>query len=57
MRERGVRRRTYLAVQVMAETGCHWTLAIEAVSSTAIEHPEIDYDERRGWDEWAAEFR
>ncbi len=29
-------------------------LAIEAVASTALAHPEWDMDETRTWDEWEA---
>lgn len=47
--------RTWLMVQVMAETNCNWMLAMEAVSSTAIEHPEWNLDERRSMEEWDAE--
>ena len=53
MRKRGVTLRTYLAVQVMEQTGCDHILAMEAVASTAIEHPEWDLDQKRTWQEWA----
>ena len=43
--------RTYLTVKAM-EWGTHPFVAIEAVSSTAIEHPEWDLDEKRSWVEW-----
>lgn len=56
MRERGVTMRTYLAVQVMAITGCNQFEAIEAVSSTALAHPEWDLDKRMSWQEWAEEL-
>jgi len=29
-------------------------LVVEAVASTALEHPEWDMDEERTWDEWEA---
>jgi len=45
-------RRQYLVLTTMEQTGCDVFLAMEAVASTAIEHPEIDYDERRTFDGW-----
>ena len=44
--------RAYLMSQVMLQSGCAWPVAIEAVSSTAIEHPEWNLDELKTWDEW-----
>jgi hypothetical protein len=29
-------------------------MAVEAVASVALEHPEIDYDEEKTWKEWEA---
>ena len=55
-RERGVTLRTYLAVQVMDATGCSVAVALEAVSSTFIEHPETDLSEKRTWQDWTAHF-
>lgn len=44
-------RRQYLtAVAILG--GAQYLLAIEAVASTAIEHPEWDMDEQRTWGEW-----
>lgn len=39
-------------IRVIEDTGCTWDAAVEAVNSTAIEHPEWDLDERRTFDEW-----
>lgn len=56
-----VSRRTYLELKAMQEHApadfglAGVFLAIEAVASTAIEHPEWDMDERRTWAEWEAE--
>jgi hypothetical protein len=44
-------RRKYLVLSAMAR-GVGMFTAIEAVSSTAIEHPEWDMDEEREWVEW-----
>jgi hypothetical protein len=57
MRKRGVTMRTWLAVQVMAETGCTPLMAKEAVASTALAHPEWDLDERKTWEEWNQQKR
>lgn len=46
-------RRTYLTVKAM-NFGTHPSVALEAVSSTAIEHPEWDMDEMKSWEEWEA---
>jgi hypothetical protein len=45
-------RRQYLVLTAMEQTGCDVFLAMEAVASTAIENPEINYDERRTFTEW-----
>lgn len=45
-------RRQYLVLTTMEQTGCDVFLALEAVASTAISHPEIDYDERRTFTDW-----
>lgn len=47
-------RRDYLTIKVTMTGESNVWAAIEAVSSTAIEHPEWDMDERRTWDEWEA---
>lgn len=44
-------RRRYLLIKACL-AGAHWTIAHEAVSSTAIEHPEWDMEEERTWAEW-----
>lgn len=56
VREAGLSMRLFLTIQTMATADCHWTLAVEAVASTAIEHPEWDLNERRSWDQWCAHF-
>jgi hypothetical protein len=46
-------RRQYLTRKVLMESpGTSIWVAIEAVDSTAIEHPEWDLDEERTWEEW-----
>lgn len=47
-------RRQYLTLKAMEGTGgtLGMLVAIEAVSSTAIEHPEWDMDEEREFVEW-----
>jgi hypothetical protein len=47
------RRRYLLMVTILA--GTDMFTAAEAVSSTAIEHPEWDMDECKTWQEWEAE--
>lgn len=49
-------RRGYLAVVVMHRTGCAWPLALEAVATTALEHPDWDMDEGRTLAEWRTEL-
>lgn len=49
--ERTYTLRNYLTIQATIE-GADVFTAMEAVASTAIEHPEWDMDERRTWDEW-----
>jgi hypothetical protein len=46
-------RRQYLTTRAILD-GAPWALAHEAVTSTAIEHPEWDMDEARTWDDWEA---
>jgi hypothetical protein len=49
--EEKITRRLYLLTKAM-ETGASNLVVMEAVASTAIEHPEWDMDEKRTWDEW-----
>lgn len=49
-----ITRRGYLILKAMAETGCSYFLASEAVSSVGVEHPDWNFDEKRAWDEWEA---
>lgn len=44
-------RRYYLLAKA-CEAGADIFMALEAVSSTAIEHPEWDMNERRTWEDW-----
>lgn len=44
-------RRQWLTYSAILD-GATFTLAIEAVASTAIEHPEWDMTEQRTWPEW-----
>jgi hypothetical protein len=50
-------RRQYLVLTVIEQTGCDVFLAMEAVASTAVEHPEWDMDEKRTFEEWAWDER
>lgn len=51
---RGVTLRTYMAVQVMDQTGCGIAEALEAVSTTWLDNPPaISLDEKRTWEEWS----
>lgn len=49
--EEKVTRRLYLLTKAM-ETGASNLVVMEAVASTAIEHPEWDMEELRTWEEW-----
>lgn len=44
-------RREYLTYKTLM-LGVPAFMAVEAVSSTAIEHPEWDMDEKKTWLEW-----
>lgn len=46
-------RRQWLVLTTMEQTGCDVFLAMEAVASTALAHPEVDYDEQRTYQGWA----
>jgi hypothetical protein len=46
-----ISRRMYLVTQLLLE-GTPILSAIEAVSSTALAHPEWDMDEMKTWSEW-----
>lgn len=50
-RDEQVPRRTYLMTMALLE-GAAWPLAVEAVATVALEHPEWDMNEKRSWDEW-----
>ncbi len=45
-------RREWLILETLAHGASSVMLAIEAVSTTALEHPEWDMDERKTWAEW-----
>jgi len=47
-----ITRRQYLLYNAVM-SGAPVLMAVEAVSSTAIEHPEWDMDEQKTWDEWS----
>jgi hypothetical protein len=49
-----VPRKRYLLIQALM-TGTDIFTATEAVSSTAIEHPEWDMEEEKTWEEWEKE--
>ena len=46
-----ITRRQYLIIKAI-DAGAYIQLAIEAVASTAIEHPEWDMNEEKHWDDW-----
>lgn len=48
----GVRLRTFLAMKAMEDTGCDLWTALEAVSSTAMEYPDWNLEERRPYSDW-----
>ena len=52
MSEERISQRTYLVLKAMEVPGTKYPVALEAVASTAIEHPEWDMDELRTWEEW-----
>lgn len=54
VREPPMTRRHWLLVSAVA-AGADVFTAVEAVASTAIEHPEWDMGETRTWSEWEAE--
>lgn len=47
-----ISRASYLTIQAMHVGGADVFTALEAVASTAIEHPDWDMDEERTWVEW-----
>ena len=51
-----ITRRQYLIIKAMEtmEVDAPWPIAVEAVASVAIEHPEWDMDETKTWEEWEA---
>ena len=55
MNEDTLTRLAYFMVQLMIK-GVDVFSASEAVSSTAIEHPEWNMDEEKTWDEWEKEY-
>lgn len=52
-REQRFSRRQFLTYNAIV-SGAPWGLALEAVSTTALEHPEWDMDEQMTWAEWEA---
>lgn len=52
-RARTYTRREFRIYQLIMD-GTHWTTATEAVSSWAIENPDVDMDEEMTWREWTA---
>jgi hypothetical protein len=56
IRERVFTRRNYLVYRSVMQ-GTHTLAAMEAVSSTALAHPEWDMDEEMTWAEWEAHER
>jgi len=49
-------KRQYLVRKAILDGSDIW-MAIEAVSSTAMEHPELDMEEERTWAEWESDDR
>jgi hypothetical protein len=47
-----ITRQRYLLIKVMVDSECDAFTAMEAVSSTALAHPEWDLDEKKTWKEW-----
>ena len=47
-----ISRRAYLVMKLVATRKANVFMAMEAVSSTALEHPEWDMAETRTWEEW-----
>ena len=45
-------RRQYLVLTTMEQTGCDVFLAMEAVASTAMSQPAVDFDERATFETW-----
>lgn len=50
-REKVFTRRQFLTYQLIVD-GTPWWEAVEAVSTTALEHPDWDMDEEMTWSEW-----
>lgn len=48
-------RRQFMTYEAVIRTGTTVFTAMEAVASWAIEHPEVDMEERMTWPEWEAE--
>lgn len=48
--------RSYLTIVGMVTTGCDIHTAMEAVASTAIEHPEWDLTVRDSFDKWQEQY-
>lgn len=53
--DRTYTRRQFLIYQAIMETGTTVWTAMEAVATTAIEHPEWDMDEEMTWSQWEAQ--
>jgi len=54
--EKLLSRREFLVWQQVMR-GVGWVMAKEAVSTTLLEHPEIDADELRTWSAWEEFYR
>ena len=52
MRKQRFTRRQFLIYQTVVLDGTDVFAAVEAVASTAIEHPEWDMEEEMTWEEW-----
>lgn len=53
--DQAITRRQFLSEAAMID-GAPWSLAVEAASSTLLEHPELDADETRARRDWYDHF-
>lgn len=53
--DRTYTRRQFLTYRTIMDTGAPVWTAMEAVATTAIEHPEWDMDEEMTWAQWEAQ--
>lgn len=51
-----ITRRQYLMFSALEMEGSTYLMAIEAVATTALAHPDWNMDERQTWEEWDLHF-